>query len=197
MINTKDILNTAHWHFVHKEYEKAIVFYSQALFIEPDNFEYKLYRIICDIATENSEKAQMLFDYFLSQKELSSNDYIELVKHAIATYDESNEFMMKILHDISIQNIESLNAIEYEDFLKMITTRGSFSEAYEDIMFSTRVAIKSKHDLINFIEQLIDNNFNKTAYNYLDSFESLFTYDEDILKLYEKLEEKTNENNQK
>ena len=37
---------------------------------------------------------------------------------------------------------------------------------------------------------LIDNDFNSTAYTYLDGFNEYFSYDKEIEKLYKKLEEK-------
>jgi len=197
MINTNDILEEAHGYFADKEYDIALFLYSQVLSIEPKNIEYKIYPILCDIGGENSDKAQALFEYFSIQKELNQEKAIEFVKEAISAYDGNNELMMKIFKDFSIQTIESLDAIDYEDFLNLVDSRGSFREAYEDIMFSTKVAIKSKKDLLDFIEQLIDNDFNTTAYSYLDNFQKLFTFDDDISKLYEKLGGKRNENSQK
>ena len=64
-------------------------------------------------------------------------------------------------------------------------------------MFSTKVAIKTKGDLLEFIEMLIDNDFDTTAYSYLDNFRKLFAYDPEVTKLYEKLEEKSLEDSQK
>jgi len=197
MINANDILEEAHGYFADKEYDIALFLYSQALSIEPSNIEYKIYPILCDIGSENSDKAQALFEYFSIQKELNQEKAIEFVKDAISAYDGNNELMMKIFKDFSIQTIESLDAIDYEDFLNLVDSRGSFREAYEDIMFSTKVAIKSKKDLIDFIEQLIDNDFNTTAYSYLDNFQKLFAFDDDISKLYEKLGGKSLENSQK
>ncbi|MDX9742280.1 MAG: hypothetical protein RBT59_00535 [Arcobacteraceae bacterium] len=197
MINANDILEEAHGYFADKEYDIALFLYSQALSIEPTNIEYKIYPILCDIGSENSDKAQALFEYFSIQKELNQEKAIEFVKDAISAYDGNNELMMKIFKDFSIQTIESLDAIDYEDFLNLVNSRGSFREAYEDIMFSTKVAIKSKKDLIDFIEQLIDNDFNTTAYSYLDNFQKLFAFDDDISKLYEKLGGKSLENSQK
>jgi tetratricopeptide (TPR) repeat protein len=197
MINTNDILEEAHGYFADKEYDIALFLYSQVLSIEPKNIEYKIYPILCDIGSENSDKAQALFEYFSIQKELNQEKAIEFVKDAISAYDGNNELMMKIFKDFSIQTIESLDAIDYEDFLNLVDSRGSFREAYEDIMFSTKVAIKSKKDLIDFIEQLIDNDFNTTAYSYLDNFQKLFAFDDDISKLYEKLGGKSLENSQK
>ncbi len=197
MINTNDILEEAHGYFANKEYDIAIFLYSQVLSLEPDNIEYKIYPILCDIGGENSDKAQALFEYFSVQKELNEEKALDFINDAISAYDGNNEMMMKIFRDFSTQTIESLDAIDYSDFLNLVDSRGSFREAYEDIMFSTKVAIKSKKDLIDFIEQLIDNDFSTTAYSYLDNFQKLFTFDDDISKLYEKLGGKSLENSQK
>ena len=197
MINITEVLDEAHGYFVEEEYDIAIFLYSQILSLQPNDDEYKIYPILCDIGGENSDKAQALFEYFLIQKDLNQDKAVGFVKDAISAYDGNNELMMKIFQDFSIQTIESLDAIDYQDFLNLVDSRGSFREAYEDIMFSTKVAIKSKKDLIAFIEQLIDNNFNTTAYSYLDNFQRLFTFDDDISKLYEKLGGKRSENSQK
>ncbi len=69
--------------------------------------------------------------------------------------------------------------------------------AFEDIMFSTKVAIESKEDFFDFVSKLIDNGFNTTAYSYLDGFNEYFTYDKEIEELYKKLEEKKIANNHK
>lgn len=191
------MLEQAHQLFIEKRYDEAIFLYSQIVSYEPTNIEYQLYPIFCDVASEDDEKGQSLFEYFSVQKELDLQVAIKYVKDTIAAYDGNNELMMKILHDLSVQTIESLDAIEYGDFLKLVANRGSFREAYEDIMFSTKVAIKSKEDLIDFINKLIDNNFNTTAYSYLDGFGKVFSYDEDINELYEKLESKNIENSKK
>jgi tetratricopeptide (TPR) repeat protein len=197
MINVNEILEEAHGYFTNQEYDIAIFLYSQVLSLEPNNIEYKIYPVLCDIGSENSDKAQALFEYFSIQKELDETHALESIKEAISAYDGNNEQMMKIFRDFSIQTIESLDAIDYEDFLNLVDSRGSFREAYEDIMFSTKVAIKSKKDLIDFIEQLIDNDFSTTAYSYLDNFQKLFTFDDEISKLYEKLGGKALENSQK
>jgi tetratricopeptide (TPR) repeat protein len=197
MIRIGLMLEEAHQLFLEKRYDEAIFLYSQIVSQDPTNVEYQLYPVFCDVASEDDERGQALFEYFSVQKELDLQTAIDYVKDTIEAFDGDNELMMKILHDLSVQTIESLDAIEYSDFLNLVTDRGSFREAYEDIMFSTKVAIKSKEDLVDFINQLIDNNFNTTAYNYLDGFQKVFSYDEDINELYEKLESKTLEDSKK
>jgi tetratricopeptide (TPR) repeat protein len=197
MIRIDLMLEEAHQLFLEKRYDEAIFLYSQIVSLDPTNVEYQLYPIFCDVASEDDERGQALFEYFTIQKELDLQAAIAYVKDTIEAFDGDNELMMKILHDLSVQTIESLDAIEYTDFLNLVANRGSFREAYEDIMFSTKVAIKSKEDLVDFINQLIDNNFNTTAYNYLDGFQKVFSYDEDINGLYEKLESKNLEDSKK
>ncbi len=105
--------------------------------------------------------------------------------------------MMDMLKDLSDSTVESLDAIKYEDFKQLVKDRGSFRIAFEDIMFSTKVAIESKEDFFDFVLSLIENDFNTTAYSYLDGFNEYFSYDTKIEELYKKLEEKKLAHNHK
>lgn len=194
MPKINSLIEEAHEFFTLGAYDKAIFLYAQASSLEPSNIEYQIYPLFCDIASEDSQRAQELFDYFLIQKDLDLEKAISFVKDSINAFDGDVELMMQLLNDVSKQNVENLDAIEYEDFLSLVQTRGSFREAYEDIMFSTKVAITSKEDLVDFINKLIDNNFNTTAYSYLDGYGDVFAYDDDLIALYSKLGEKSIEN---
>ena len=193
--NNEELLKQAHSYFSAKKYNKALFLYSQVLSTDPSNREYKTYCLLCDLGFEADDKAQTLFDYFIIAKDENLNDAIKYVEDFINAYDGDNEKMVKLLQNISQTNVETLNAIEYKDFLKLVEARGSFKEAYQDIMFSTKVAITTKEELIDFINNLIDNNFNTTAYSYLDGFNEFFSYDEELVKLYEKLESKNLDSN--
>lgn len=197
MRNIEEILNQAHTFFSNKEYDKALFLYSQVTSLYPTNIEYQLYCIFCDVSYENEEKAQNLFDYFSVSKDLNFDDAVKFVQETLDTYDNDNDKMVTLLKDISHTSVESLNAIEYKDFMELVDDRGSFKEAYQDIMFSTKVAISSKDDLVDFIDKLIENNFNDTAYSYLDGFNEFFSYDKDLINLYEKLGKKNIDSNSK
>jgi tetratricopeptide (TPR) repeat protein len=187
-------LAQAHSYFAASKYDKALFLYSQVLTKEPTNKEYKLYCLFCDLAYESEEKAQGLFDYFIVAKDENFKQAVEYVQDVIKAYDGDNVKMMELLKDITYKSIESLNAIEYNDFMELVEDRGSFKEAYQDIMFSTKVAITSKEDLIDFIDKLIENNFDTTAYSYLDGFNEFFSYDNDLSELYDRLGKKNIEN---
>jgi len=195
MVNVKQLLQEAHSYFSAKEYDKALFLYSQVLSTHPKNIEYQIYCLLSDLGFESDKKAQELFDYFIVSKDENFNEAIKYIQDVIRVYDDDNEKMMTLLKEISDTSVESLNAIEYQDFMDLVQRRGSFKEAYQDIMFSTKVAITSKKDLVDFIDKLIENNFSNTAYTYLDGFNEFFSYDEELTALYKKLERKNIENN--
>lgn len=197
MINENRLLNEANSFFTQKEFDKALFVYSQLCSNFPKNKEYPIYALFCDIASEDEEKAISLFDYFSVVKEDSIDEAIRYVEDIINAYDGDIDKMMDLLKDLSSSTVDSLDAIKYDDFKKLIETRGSFRVAFEDIMFSTKVAIENKDDFFDFVTKLIENDFNNTAYTYLDGFNEYFSYDEEIEKLYKKLEEKKLANNHK
>lgn len=190
MINEDRLLNEANSFFTQKKFEKALFLYSQLSSNFPLNKEYPIYALFCDIASEDEDKAMSLYDYFTIVKDENLENAIRYVEDVVNAYDGDIDKMMEILKELSSSTIESLDAIRYEDFKKLIESRGSFRIAFEDIMFSTKVAIENKDDFFDFVTKLIDNDFNSTAYTYLDGFNEYFSYDKEIEKLYKKLEEK-------
>lgn len=190
MINEDRLLNEANSFFTQRKFEKALFLYSQLSSNFPQNKEYPIYALFCDIASEDEEKAISLYDYFSIVKDENLEEAIRYVEDVVNAYDGDIDKMMEILKELSSSTVESLDAIRYEDFKKLIDSRGSFRIAFEDIMFSTKVAIENKDDFFDFVTKLIDNDFNTTAYTYLDGFNEYFSYDKEIEKLYKKLEEK-------
>jgi len=190
MINEDRLFNEANAFFLDKKFDKALFIYSQLSSNFPENREYPVYALFCDIASEDIEKAVSLYDYFSIVKDENIDEAISYVEDVVNAYDGDVDKMMEMLQDLSASTIDSLDAIRYEDFKTLISTRGSFRVAFEDIMFSTKVAIENKEDFFDFVDKLIDNDFNNTAYSYLDGFNEYFSYDTKIEELYKKLEEK-------
>ena len=197
MINENKLLNEANAFFLQKKFDKALFLYSQLSSNFPENKEYQIYALFCDLASEDEIKAMSLFDYFSIIKEENLEDAIIYIEDVIDAYDGDVDKMMEMLIDLSTSTVEALDAIRYDDFKKLIDSRGSFRIAFEDIMFSTKVAIENKDDFFDFVTKLIDNDFNSTAYTYLDGFNEYFSYDKEIERLYKKLEEKNLATNHK
>ncbi len=190
MINENRLLNEANTFFAERKFDKALFIYSQLSSNFPKNREYPVYALFCDIASEDVEKAVSLYDYFTIAKEENIEEALVYVENIINAYDGDIDKMMEILSELNASTVDNLDAIRYEDFKKLINSRGSFRIAFEDIMFSTKVAIETKEDFFDFVNRLIENDFNNTAYSYLDGFNEYFAYDTKIEELYKKLEEK-------
>lgn len=190
MINEKKLLNSANEFFLNKEFDKSLFTYAQLSSLFPSNQEYVIYALICDIANDHEEKALSLYDYFSVAKEENLDEAIAYVHNVVDAFDGDIDKMMGLLKDITESSVETLDAIKYEDFKILVTSRGSFRVAFEDIMFSTKVAIESKDDFFDFVTKLIENDFNTTAYSYLEGFNEYFAYDKKIEELYKMLEKK-------
>lgn len=190
MINEKQLLNDANAYFLSKDFGKAMFIYSQLSSIKPSNKEYLIYATLCDLSSEDEEKALSLFDYFCVAKEEDLAEAILYINNILDAYSGDIDKMVSLIKDISTASVDSLDAIKYEDFKILVKSRGSFRIAFEDIMFSTKVAIESKADFFDFVFKLIENDFSTTAYTYLEGFNDYFTYDKKIEELYKLLEEK-------
>jgi len=197
MINKTELLQKAHGFFIAEQYDKALFLYSRISSLEPQNKEYQIYALLCDISSEDNVKAQELFEKFSILKDENLDDATKYIENEISIFDGDNELLLKMIEEVTVQTTESINAIDYDDFLKLEKDRGSFKRAYEDIMYSTKVSITSKNDLVDFINKLIEHGFDSTAYSYLDGFNEIFSYDKDLTDLYEKLESKNIENKHK
>lgn len=193
MLNENRLLENANSLFIQKKFDEALILYSLLLSNFPENKEYKIYPLLCDLALEDMLKALTLFDYFLAIKNEDLDEAIKYVEDVINAYDGDLEKMMELLKEFTLSTVESLEVIKYEDFKKLIEQRGSFKVAFEDIMFSTKLAIETKEDFYDFVSKLIENGFDSAAYNYLEGFNDYFAFDKEILELYKKLEEKQND----
>ncbi|PRN00333.1 hypothetical protein HOO34_08070 [Aliarcobacter cryaerophilus] len=197
MINENRVLNEANSLFTQRKFDKALFLYSLLISNFPNNEEYPIYALLCDISIEDENKAIALFDYFFLLKKDDPKEAISYIKNVINAYDGDVEKMMDLLKELNLTTVNQLDAINYEDFQLLIKQRGSFKVAFEDIMFSTKVAIEKKEDFYDFVTKLIDNGFNNMAYNYLEGFQDYFFQDKEIVKLYKRLEEKQNETKHK
>ena len=197
MINENRVLNEANSLFTQRKFDKALFLYSLLISNFPNNEEYPIYALLCDISIEDENKAIALFDYFFLLKKDDPKEAISYIKNVINAYDGDIEKMMEVLKELNLTTVNQLDAINYEDFQLLIKQRGSFKVAFEDIMFSTKVAIEKKEDFYDFVTKLIDNGFNNMAYNYLEGFQDYFFQDKEIVKLYKRLEEKQNETKHK
>lgn len=178
-------------HFYNREFQEALFNFSLALQQRPNSKDAKMGAMLSDLAGEKEEEAIALFEYYMLAKENNIKDFDESIQEIINTLEINDIDQMNEL--FSQQEIETKideeNGIAYEDFKEIIAAKKSFKEAFEDIMFSTRVIIYNKEDFLDFLEQLVSNGFKEISMSYFESAVNLFPNDEKLLSLIQKVQE--------
>ncbi len=182
-ISQDQLLQRAEGEFLKGDYRNALISYGLILKDYPALDEAKIGAYLSDLGIESNEEAQALFDYYQVIKSEKKNA-VEIIDGLLDTLDSSKQQIQELLLNPVEEQVEFGDGIRYADFLKLIESRGSFREAFEDIMFSTKVVITQKDEFIDFVTQLSNEGFDEMALKYLDATTSLFGDDQDVLALY-------------
>ena len=177
------LLQRAEGEFLKGDYRNALRSYGLILKDYPTLDEAKIGVYLSDLGIESEEEAQALFDYYQVIKSEKENA-VDIIDGLIDSLDTSKKYIQDLLIDPLEEQVEYGDGIRYADFLELVGNRGSFREAFEDIMFSTKVIITEKDEFIDFVTQLAKEGFDEMALNYLDATTSLFGDDQDVLALY-------------
>lgn len=177
--------------FYERRFSEAMRQFALALNENPDDKASRIGAILCDMALNNEEQATALFEYYILTRENGVNDSEEIMEEIINSVEEHSEKIAHLFQQPDLEaRINAENGIKYEDFMALIESRGSFKEAFEDIMFSTKVIISKKEDFVDFLVKLIDNGFIEMSLNYLESAVTLFPNDDQLLSLIKKVQQK-------
>jgi hypothetical protein len=177
------LLQRAEGEFLKGDFRNALRSYGLILKDYPTLDEAKIGVYLSDLGIESEEEAQALFDYYQVIKSEKENA-VDIIDGLIDSLDTSKQYIQDLLLDPMEEQVEYGDGIRYADFLALVESRGSFREAFEDIMFSTKVIITEKDEFIDFVTQLANEGFDEMALGYLDATTSLFGDDQDVLALY-------------
>ncbi len=182
-INQNLLLQRAEGEFLDGNYRNSLRTYGLLLKDYPTLDEAKIGVYLSDLGFDSEEEAQALFDYYQVIK-TEKDDAVDIIDNLISSLNTSKVEIQKLLLNPLEEQIEYGEGIRYTDFLLLIESRGGFREAFEDIMFSTKVIITRKEEFIDFVTQLANEGFSDTALSYLDNTTGLFGDDQDVLALY-------------
>ncbi|CAA6825721.1 MAG: Unknown protein [uncultured Sulfurovum sp.] len=185
-VSLNTLLTRAEEQFTSGKYENALRTYGLLLTEYPSDSDAQIGVYLCDIGLESADEAQALFDYYQIIKN-EQDDAQEVMVNLLSTLDVSQGQVAEILNTDE-DKAEYKDGIGYQDFIKFIDERGSFKRAFEDIMFSTRVILKSKEEYVLFVSLLIERGQIDLATQFLDSLSNSFSNDQEIYALYHKLQ---------
>ena len=186
-VNRTKLLKLAHDKFDSREYKSALLNYSLILEKDPDDKEARTGAILTEMAMNEEQGAQALYDYYTvlqsSDKELAS----EVMEEIITSMDGGVDKLSELLEEIQKPETMIDDGITYSDFKELVDDSGDFKRTFENIMFSTRVVISDRDDFIDFLGLLADNGFDEMAANYIESALQSFPNDEKIREIYRQL----------
>lgn len=181
------ILSQAKDNFSRANYKSALDQFAAVLQNYPNSKEAYNGVILSEMAMSGEGGAEALFDYYevLRDEDAEQADSImeEILKNLNGSLDKLSEVFAEPLRD----RIELEDGILYQDFKDILDGGASFKETFENIMFSTRVIITQKDDFVDFLEKLIDHNFEEMALTYLENALSIYPSDKLLHKLLKKL----------
>ena len=162
--------------FKKAKFREAMTYFSLAYETSKDK-NVLFFIQLCSLAQESPEEARMLFEYFITKGNF--DEILEVLESRIVSEDD----------------FEEQDAISYEDFKEAVWREGNFKKVFENIMFSTKVMISNKDDFLEFLENLIKNNFLEMGMNYLESAAVMFSGDERIGTLLKEIQKRQGDEN--
>lgn len=189
MTSKRVLLRRAEEQFLKRDYDNALKIYSLLLRDYPQSKDARIGVFLSDMGLESDEDAQVLFDYYQAIKD-DNEDAEKIIDELMQTIYATRIVIQEQIIGTIEEEVELEDGIHYVDFVKLIDDKGNFREAFENIMFSTRVIIRSKEEFIDFIERLIKADYQDIALGYLDSLAENFGNDQEIYALYNLINKK-------
>jgi tetratricopeptide (TPR) repeat protein len=173
--------------FSKAEYKHALEKFATVLQNYPNSKEAFNGVILSEMAMSGEGGAEALFDYYEILREDDKEQADLIMEEILKNMDGSLEKLSEVFSEPLRDRLELEDGILYQDFKSIINEGASFRETFENIMFSTRVIITKKDDFIDFLDSLIEHDFEEMALTYLENALSVYPSDKLLHKLLKKL----------
>ena len=168
--------------FSRGEFELAKLYFSLAY--EKSGEEEILFLLeLCQTALADREEALMLFDFYNLSPKTQTAELFKIL----------NSINEKIASEAASEPgaEDEIAVIAYADFMLAVSQKG-FKDAFESIIFSSKIAISDKSEMIEFLENLIENGYYEMGLNYVESSAAAYAGDERFEALMQKIKNHEN-----
>lgn len=186
-ISKYKILSQAKESFSKSDFAGALEKFAIVLQNFPNSKEAYNSVILAEMAMSGEGGAEALFDYYEILKDEDKEQADIIMEDILQNMDGSLEKLGEVFAQPLRDRLEFEDGILYKDFKAIIDQGESFKETFENIMFSTRVIITEKDDFIDFLDNLIEHDFDEMALTYLENALSIYPTDKILRKLLNKL----------
>ena len=183
----KELLKEAEIFFNSGNYTKALLNYSQILNISPQNTKAKILVILTEMVMNKESGGEALYDYYaiLTKADISNPE--EVIYNILNSIDNKKVDLENLPNSTLNEHLLYADGITYSDFKDFAIKKKGFKKAFEDIIFTTKIIITEKKELLDFLNNLIKYEFYGTALSYLEGALQSFPHDKSLQFLAQKL----------
>ena len=187
-INEHKILNEAKEYFMQSDYKRALEKFAAVLQRYPNSKEAYNGVILSEMALSGEGGAEALFDYYEILKIEDEERADEIMSEILSSMDGTLDALSEMLMEPLKHRLESEDGILFEDLIKILEASGEdFKDVFDNVMFSTKIIITKKEDLLKFLGLLIENGYEEMALSYLENAIGLYPTDQTLRALFERL----------
>lgn len=163
--------------FVAYKFSLAKLYFSLAYENSPSQ-ELLFFIELSSLGLKDKREAMNIYEFYSINKSASIDKFFEIINNANSNLEEDDE--------ISMNDNGLKEALSYEDF-KMIVKKKGFREAFEGIMFSTKLLITNSDDMLDFLDNLIENDFLDMGLSYIEGSAGVYAGSVKFDKVLKKL----------
>ena len=168
--------------FLSGDYHSSMRFFNDIYIDNPKNKEAKLGILLCDVALDNEEQGQKLFEYYQVIKAQKVPFPQDVIFNLVKLLDENSNNFVSLVNNIETKEARELDGILYDDF-KELLENNDFRTMFEYSMLSTKIIFTKKSDFYEFLNLLIDNGLAEISMQYIETLKNEIIYDAAIQKI--------------
>lgn len=169
--------------YLQGRYVESAHTYSRILAEKAEDLECRVGLLLADIALDHEEESKALYDYYQLLKRQKPQEAHRVMLELMESFDGNLNALATVAQGVGGE-AEAVRGILYSDFKRLVEDRGAFKQAFEDLMFSTKIIISNKEEFLEFLNALAENGFSDLALNYLESSGATLLYDPRFQRLY-------------
>lgn len=160
--------------FIQKQYKQAFELFSHNLQLDSENTESLIGLLLADMAQDFEEQALGIYEYYqiLLSQEISKTKARAQILKTIQSLDKSTNKIFSFLRGIENLRADAIDGILYQDFKRI--AKDNFKRAFEDLIFSTKIIFTNKGDFYEFLNQLVENDYQDMSLEYIESLKKKY-----------------------
>lgn len=170
-------------------YVLEILSYAQILLDclnEKESLHLNMLGTLADMALEYEDEARALFEYYQVIYNKNNQEAEKIILEMVENFDKNLYALNLAIWSLQEAEVDKNDGILYEDF-EIHSAKVGFKEAFEDLMFSSKIIFTNKSEFLIFVRNLVKFGFEEIAINYFENAGNLLFYDKDFMRLYQQI----------